>query len=158
MKKLVLIISVCLFTLTAFSKEVPSNYYLSSNNEMLFCKKIRLNKESIKAVLDNGKRVIIPTSDIKMYRMNGKIYEKLPVYINNKKTSKEAFMQFVTTRAGLRLYKYSSWEEVIDRQNGAYLGVAKVDKYCVYKGDQLWVSVNERNYPTVLNFFGVTYK
>lgn len=68
------------------------------------------------------------------------------------------FMEFVTSRAGLKLYKYSNIEEVVNSKSGAYLGVKKVDRYIVYKGDQFWVNVTDKNYSTLLDFFRVSYK
>lgn len=155
MKKLVLILAVLFVGLSAFAGGTGANYYVVSTGEKLFCKKISVGDQYIKATLENGEKILVPTKDVKMYYLNGDIYEKLPVYENNVKTNKEIFMQFVATRAGLKLYKYTKYEEAIDISTGEHLGVKNVDHYVVYKGDVLHVELNEKNYTTLLEFFRV---
>jgi hypothetical protein len=150
MKKLLLIISICFFTLSGFANLAPVDYYLSVNNEKLHCKKINLDKESIRAVLENGKEVEVPASEVKMYCKNGKIFEKLPLYVNNLATDKNVFMQFIGTRAGLRLYKYNGMEEV---NSDGKVKVRKIQKYYVFKGYDYWSEVTDKNYQTTMDFF-----
>ncbi|HEY4787977.1 MAG TPA: hypothetical protein VIH57_18110 [Bacteroidales bacterium] len=157
MKKLVLILTVLMMSLSGFAAGLGENYYMVSTGEKLYFKKIQIGTQVIRATLENGKKVVIPISEVKMYTLNGKIYEKLPVYVNNKITNKHSFMEFVTTRAGLKLYKYSKYVEGVDKATGAYLGVSKVDYYVVYRGDQLHVDVTEKNYQTLFDFFGIKY-
>ncbi len=155
MKKLVLILSVLLTSLSGFATDLGGNYYMVSGGEKLYCKKIQVGNQYIKATLENGEKIVIPTSEVKMYRVNGKIYEKLPVFVNNKNINKQLFMEFVATRAGLKLYKYSKYEEGFDKATGAYLGVSKVDYYLVFRGDQFHVEVTDKNYQTLFEFFRV---
>jgi hypothetical protein len=157
MKTLAFIISICLLSLTGYSKDKPYNYYWSSNHQLSFFKKIRLNNGSIKVRLENGKKVEVPVTDVTTYRYHGKTYEKLPVFVDNKYDHKCAFMQFVSTRGGLRLFKYTTWENP-QGNDGSNLDVVKVDHYTVYNGNQFWVSVDQRNYKTIMDFFGVRYK
>jgi hypothetical protein len=157
MKKLTLILTIILFSLTGFAKNWTGNYYMVSTGETMSCKKITLGRDFTKATLENGTKVTIPTAEIKLYRLNGKIFEKLPVFVNNKATGRQQFMEFVTTRGGLNLYRYSKYEEGIDKSTGAYLGVSKVDYYCVFRGDQYWVAVTDRNYQTLFDFFRIKY-
>lgn len=155
MKKLATIFAILLFCLTGFAKDLSGNYYMISTGEKLYCKKIQVGAQKIKATLENGEKVIIPTSQVKMYHLNGKTFEKLPVYANNRNTNKETFMEFVTTRAGLKLYKYSKYVEGYDKVTKEYMGVSKVDYYLVFKGDQFYVEVTDRNYKTLFEFFRI---
>lgn len=128
---------------------------MAANGEKLYCQKIHVGAQKIKATLENGEKVIIPTSQVKMYRIDGKTFEKLPVYVNNKSTNNEIFMEFVTTRAGLKLYKYSKYVEGVDKVTGEYMGLSKVDYYLVFRGDEFYVDVTERNYKTLFDFFRI---
>jgi len=157
MKKLILILSVLLTSLSIFATDLSGNFYMVSTGEKLYCKKIQVGAQYIKATLENGEKIVVPTSEVKMYRLNGKIFEKLPVFVDNKTTNKQLFMEFVTTRAGLKLYKYSNYEEGVDAATGAYLGVTKVDHYVVFRGDQFHVALTERNYQTMFDFFRIKY-
>lgn len=153
MKKLVLILTVLFVSLSGFAKGAGENYYMVYTGEKLFCKKISVGDQYIKATLENGEKVIVPTKEVKMYNLNGTIYEKLPVYENNVNTNKEMFMQFVATRAGLKLYKYTKYEEAMDIRTGEHLGLTHVDHYVVYRGNELHVELTEKNYTTLLEFF-----
>jgi hypothetical protein len=155
MKKLTTILAILLLCLTGFAKDLSGNFYMISTGEKLYCKKIQVGAQTIKATLENGEKVTIPTSQVKMYHLDGKTFEKLPVYVDNRNTNELKFMEFVTTRAGLKLYKYSKYVEGIDKITGAYMGVSKVDYYLVFRGDQFYVDVTERNYRTLFDFFRI---
>lgn len=156
MKTIAIAFFLVLVSLTGMAKEL--DYYVMATGEKLFCTKIRLGPVNTKAVLENGEKVLLRTADIHSYRLNGKIFEKMPLFENDVKTSKNVFMQFVTTRAGLKLYKYTTSEEGIDKLSGRYLKSTSVDHYVVYKGDQFYVSITDKNYPTMFEFFGIKYR
>lgn len=157
MKKLTTVLAILLLCLTGFAKDLGGNFYMMSTGEKLYCKKIQVGASNIRATLQNGEKVSIPTAMVKMYSLNGRIYEKLPVFVNNKYMKNNRFMEFVATRAGLKLYKYSEYEECINVATGAYQGVTKIDHYLVFKGDQPYVEVTDKNYQTLFDFFRVTY-
>ena len=157
MKKLVFVLSVLMMSLSMFASELGENYYMVSSGEKLYFKKIQIGNQFIRATLQNGKKVTIPIIEVKMYQLNGKIFNRLPVYKNDKNTNKQVFMEFVATRAGLQLYKYSKYEEGFDKVTGVYRGVAKVDHYLVFRGDQFHVEVTDKNYQTLFDFFRVNY-
>ncbi|MDP4207379.1 MAG: hypothetical protein Q8928_01065 [Bacteroidota bacterium] len=158
MKKLMFTISLFLFCIAAIANISAGNYYVTATGETLSCKKIRLGKDITTAVLDNGQKVTVPTAHIKMYQLKGKIYEKLPLYANNQKTSKEVFMQFIGIRSGLKLYKYSKFVEGYDKATGAYSAPSLVDYYFVFRGDKFWVEVTSQNYPTLFEFFRINVR
>lgn len=153
MKKFILFSIICLFAIAGFSRNLTGDYYMDSTNEKLYCKKISLGKEVTVVILENGQEVTVPTSEIKMYSVDGKIYEKLPVYINNQNTNTSEFMEFMATRAGLKLYKYTMLEKKSDKKPNAK---RKVEKYYVFKGDQFWMEVTEKTKANQSDFFGVT--
>jgi hypothetical protein len=154
MKKLMLFLAVAVISLTSFAKGYSGDFYMVSSGEKLYCKKIQMGKETTQATLENGEKIVVATSEIKMYQLNGKIYEKMPLYVNNVNSNKEIFMEFVATRGGLKLYKYSKYEEGLDKETGAYEGTSKDEHYCVFRGNQYWVLVTDKNYQNLFNFFG----
>lgn len=156
MKKAMFTLLLMLVCMAGIAKEL--DYYVIVTGEKLYCTKIRLGAVNTTAVLENGEKVTLRTADIHSYRLNGKIFDKMPLYENNKFTNKNVFMQFVTTRAGLKLYKYSVSEEGVDKLSGIYLKSTSVDHYVVFKGDQFYVSITDKNYPTMFEFFGVKYR
>jgi hypothetical protein len=156
MKKIIFTMMLVLVSLAGTAKEL--DYYVIASGEKLYCSKIRLGAVTTKAVLENGEKVTLRTAEINSYRLNGKIFDKLPVYENNKLTDQKVFMQFVTTRAGLKLYKYTKFEEGIEKTTGSIFKAGPVDYYVVFKGDQFYVAITEKNYANLFNFFGVPYR
>jgi hypothetical protein len=156
MKKAAFTLMLMLVCMAGIAKEL--DYYVIATGEKLYCTKIRLGAMNTTAVLENGEKVTLRTADIHSYRLNGKIFDKMPLYENNKFANKNIFMQFVTTRAGLKLYKYTLSEEGLDIKSGFYLKSTSVDHYVVFKGDKYFVSITDKNYPTMFDFFGMKYR
>lgn len=155
MKKLTFILVILLVGVSGFAKAVSENYYVIYTGEKLYCKKIQVDKDFINAVLDNGQKVVIPASQIKMYQVNGEIFEKLPVYVNNVNTNQQVFMQFVATRAGLRLYKYTMRDDIVNKETGAHEKGRKVEHSVIFRGDQFYGEITDKNYQTMMEFFRV---
>jgi hypothetical protein len=157
MKKIFLFIVAFTIGLSVNAVELKANYYIKTTGETMNCKKIQFNTNNIKVILENGEKLTISKDQVKALRANGKYYEKLPVYENNAKTNKEEFMQFVTTRAGLKLYKYTTQTTNIDDSRGFNINGTTMDCYVVFKGDQYYVAITNANYPNMFQFFGIPY-
>jgi hypothetical protein len=158
MNKLILTIGALMIATASMAANLGSNYFVKTTGELTNCKKILFLKNDIKVVLENGTEINIAKDELKAIRINEVYYEKLPVYSNNVKTNKEEFMQFVATRGGLKLFKYAAGVSETNSAKGFNVNGAAMDYYVVYKGDQLWVEVTARNYPTLFDFFGIKYK
>jgi hypothetical protein len=156
--KTILLATVAFFiTLSINAVEEKTNYYVKNTGETMTCKKIQFRADNIKVFLENGVSMIISKDQIKAIRANGNYYEKLPVYVNNKKTEKEEFMKFVTTRAGLKLYKYPLNAATYKGSKGFNVNGDETECYVVFKGDQFYVAITDANYPTMFQFFGIPY-
>lgn len=157
MKKLFLIITAVVFTFSAKAIETKANYYVMNTGETMNCTEIQFGANSIKAVLESGESVKLAKSDVKAIRANGKYFEKLVVYKNNQKTNNEEFMQFVTTRAGLKLYKYTANIADLNGQKAFNSDGLNAECYVIYKGAEFYNEITELNYPTLFEFFNIKY-
>jgi hypothetical protein len=157
MKNFILTIGALMIVTATMAANLESTYFVKNTGELTNCKKIHFRTNDIKVVYENGMEVLIPKNELKAIRVNEVYYEKLPVYVNNVKTEKEEFMQFVATRGGLKLFKYSANVSKASGSKGFNVSGYTMDYYVVYKGDQLWVEVTDVNYPTLFAFFGVQY-
>jgi len=157
MKKIILIIIAFAIGFSINAAETKANYYVMNTGETMTCKKIQFKTNVIIAKMENGSKLIIPVENLKAMRANGKYYEKMPVYVNNNLTSEEKFMQFVTTRAGLKLYKYTTDINKINSSKAFNQQGFETECYVVYKGDQMHVEINENNYQTIFTFFHLPY-
>lgn len=157
MKNLIFTISVLMIATATMAANLETTYFVKNTGELTNCKQIIFRVNDIKVVYENGTEVFIPKNEVKAIHLNNVYYEKLPVYVNNKSTGKEEFMQFVATRGGLKLFKYSGKLTDANGSKGFNVNGFTMDYYVVYKGDQLWVDVTDVNYPTLFTFFGVKY-
>ena len=173
MKRLTLIISLISLYLIGFSKGNETYIVLENNPSLsdskvttavtaenvvldhILCKKITIGKIYSKITLENGSKLTLNTSDIKSYRINEKLFYKLPIYENNKNTNSMIFMQLVGIKGGYNLFKYSKFEEGMDKKTGAYHELSPVNYYLVFRGDQFAYEVTEKNYEEVFNKFGL---
>ena len=158
MKKILLTLTVVIMSLATYASGLANNYYVKNSGETMNFKRIRFVTGNIVVTLNSGEKATIPMDQVKAFNLNGKYFERLPVYTNDQKTDKEVFMEFVATRAGLKLYKYKSDISDVNGKVGFNVNGYKADTYVVFKGDQYWVSVTDKNYPTLFEFFGVNFR
>jgi hypothetical protein len=157
MKTIILTLVAMSVVFSINAGEVKSSYYINNTGETMNCKKIQFRSNSIRVVLENGEKALIDKDNIKAIRVKGDYFEKLPVYIENKNTGKEEFMQFVTTRGGLKLYRYKVNISDYNGLKSFNLKGSVAECYVVFKGDQFHVAVTDANYPTLFSFFGLPY-
>lgn len=138
---------------------MKSNYFISTTGQLTHYKRIAFKNNEVKVVLQNGEKLLLPMAQIKTIKANGKIYDKLPVYKNDKPTDKEAFMELVTTKRGLKLYKYYTDIDSDNREFGFNVSVDyKMENYVVFKDGQFKTEINDSNYPAIFTYFGLNYK
>jgi hypothetical protein len=80
--------------------------------------------------------------EVSEFRKNGKVYERMPVIRNNQETGRYAFMEVVSYRNGMKVYRYN--HPGMDNKDFDLL---------VYKGNQFVVRFDEKNAQNLSNFF-----
>jgi hypothetical protein len=76
------------------------------------------------------------------------VFDRKMVYKNGKPTGHTQFMELMKERDGLSLYKATEFNEDLG---------AGVDKYTVYKGEDLYLALDQRSLPNVFLFFHVKW-
>ena len=89
-----------------------------------------------------------------VYR-DGKLYERLPVIYEGAVRGKTALMEYITSRNGLRLYKYCEYGECGDLLKCNYQPAHLQTVYYVFKDGAFYLLVDCKNAGTVLPFFGI---
>lgn len=106
----VLFTSIVLILMTIFvDAQTESLSYIITPSDTMYCKKILVGNWSIKGELYSGQKIKIPIRNVNLYATNGKVMKKLPVYVHNKKTSINDFMEWVECTKGVRIYKYEKF-------------------------------------------------
>ena len=148
MKKLLVLLVAAVYCLAGIAAE-PSSSWILSNAGKMNMKKINLGVFKAKIVLENGKKLTIPIDQLNTYSVNGKVFNKLPLYKNGKATGHNKFMELLKINGELSLYKTTIFNDD--------LGTA-VDVYNVYKGEDLYLALDNKSMPSVLNFFSVKWE
>jgi len=127
MKKLFILALTVTYSIIGMAQGQTGSWVQTSEGK-LDCKKIKVNSQIAKLVLDNGEKKSIPIVQISSYSDNGKLFNKIPYYDRGTPV-RMVFMELLKSREdGLSLYKYNN-------SNG------DVDEF-IYKGDVLYMYVD----------------
>jgi hypothetical protein len=127
---------------------VSANYtndFIVTTKDTLVCNNAKEGVNHVKATDLNGTSVKIDKEEVESYVADGKVYEKLPLYLNNQPTGQDVFLQILSCRNGLKLCKYTYTE---DGENKNVL--------LVYNGNNFYVSLDKKNADSMLSFFHVS--
>jgi len=157
--KTTILLALCL-VLTAGLYAGPTNSisYVTANGQTYFGDKVRSGLFHTRILSPGQETVKIDNDDITAYMQDGRLFERLPLLADNTNTKDEVFMEYVTTRSGLRLYKYSSFDENTNLPEGIVCKASA--KYCffVFKDGKYYLKVDEKNAETTLPFFGIAVR
>jgi hypothetical protein len=155
MKKLIF-----LFVLVSFvwvAKAADELDFVCVNGVTYFSEDVKIGVTNARISTDNGMILKAPLSKVDAYRVNGKLYERLPLICVDGKSKGTALMEFITQHNGLRLYKLNTSSS---EAPGSCRFIDKTNSECVYfvyKEGQLYLYVNQANAETVFPFFHVKY-
>lgn len=155
--KTLLISFVTLFACVSMFANIPSSPddYVKTKNDVLYYSKLSFGPTKARLILDNGKRITLMNNELIAYKKDGKIYEKVPLYVHNKNTNKMVFMEILKYTNGMKLYRYHTFES--ESKSPYTLGSSKeVDKFYVFKNGSYHLQLDDANYKTVFSFFGIT--
>jgi hypothetical protein len=79
MKKLMVLLVTAGYCLASMAKE-PIGSWILSNSGKMDVKKINMGAFKARIVLENGKKLTIPVDQLDTYSVNGKIFNKMPLY------------------------------------------------------------------------------
>jgi hypothetical protein len=97
----------------------------------------------------------IPTFLINAYQKNGLLFERLPVVNKNQDTAGWAFMQFIASHEGYRLYRFCSNCLHYDPATGHIAPENPVYRYYVFKRGKFVSMTDDYNDIAILKQFGI---
>jgi hypothetical protein len=107
-------------------------------------KKINFRDTKTTVLLENGKKVTISNDQIESYSSHGKVFKKLPLYLDGKTTGQQVFMELVKNQDDMTLYKYNT---------SSYSPNLKIISFMLFKGDKLLFQYDEKSHHCALNKF-----
>jgi hypothetical protein len=123
----------------------PDVCYVKTADKVYFGQDVKKGVIHTKIISADGTVAKVETRDIKSYMHDGKRYDLKALICPNGDTLCYNFLEYVTTRSGLTLYRFECCENMRDH----------VLVYFVYKDEKLYVRVNQYNAESVLPFFGI---
>lgn len=147
MKTLVSILLASLIGISVSAHPGNKSDYLTTKDGKFVLAKVHFGLFKMHAKQVDGKELKVNYNEVKSYQKNGYLYEKKPLYYENKNTGSMVFMRLVSWRNGLGLYSY-------DEPSGC--GTC-TNQYFIFKdGDTFWLQVDSKNCQTVMGFFNRT--
>ena len=130
--------------------------YVITSDDTIICKHISIGVNNARITKLNDEFVKVDKEYLKAFSLHGKLFEKLPVYLNGNFTGQTAFLELVGQRNGLKLYKYTYFEDSTwSSDNKSVQAAHEVTALFVYKDKDYYLQVNNKNAKTVLPFFHI---
>jgi hypothetical protein len=155
MKKSILFI---MFIMTAFVFKALATEkvcYVTAEGKTYFGQDLKQGLFKTKIVSADGKVFKVRNHDISAYSDGKHQYEKLPVICENNDTVCMALMEYLTSRDGLKLYRYTSYSEDIDLPTNTYRKAHEHYGYFVFKDGKFYLRIDEKNASAAFPFFGI---
>jgi len=149
MKKFFVLGAAVMFCLSGIAGELGETWVITKNGK-IECKKVSLGYNKARIMKENGQKETVAFNAINSFSLNGKVYDKLPVYENGQPGKQSAFMQLIKSHGDLSLYKLG------------YHDVTSSDpreisfQYFLYNGTKMHLKLNEKSLANICLNFGVT--
>lgn len=149
------IFTLVIAAFTAYSVKADLGY-LITNTDTIICDDVALGLKNANITLPDGEKVKVSKEEVQSYYVNGKKYDKLPVYLDGKPAGYSAFLELISQRNGLSLYKYQYFiESGVDATGKQITSVQEATALIVYKDNEYYLQVNKLNGPSLMKFFHV---
>lgn len=151
MKKLLLLLSLICFAFLA-SAAGEGNYAIVKG-KVYFSDHARVVLNKIRMETDDGLTLVVPLKEVEAYKVEDRVFHRLPLVCLNGEERGDALLQLVGHRNGLSLYRCARPDDTLGcsfEDNTGY-----VSMYFVYKDNDLYLRVDEKNARTVFPFFGI---
>ena len=154
MTRTALFILMLLMSILVKAVDKSTECYVVIGDNTYYCNEIHIGQGNTRLYSASG-IVKIPTPFIHAYAQNGEVFERLPVVNKNKDTVGWAFMQFISSRSGYRLYRYCSNCIKYDPISGEIDPSTLVYRYYIFKDGKFICLADETNVKPLLSRFGV---
>ena len=153
MKKLFVLLLAAGYCLAGIAAE-PTSSWIKTTSGKINMKSISFGVSNARIVQENGKVMKLPIAELNSYSVNGKLFDKMPLYKFGRPTGEMAFMEFLGKRGELNFYRYESFNFESIKPHDT------VTNYALYNGDKLHLAVTDETLENVCKYFGLqlTYK
>jgi len=155
MKSSALIILLVILTSGLKSAGKSTDNFVIIGDDTYYYDEIRVGKSSTSIYIEGKRFLKVPTFDVTAYAEKGNFYEYLPILTTEQDTAGWAFMQFIASCDGYRLYRYCSNCLKYDPVTCVIAPTTPVYRYYVFKSGKFVLVTDDQNEKSQLAFFGV---
>ncbi len=148
MKKLFVLLVAAGYCLAGIAAE-PTSSWISTTSGKMNIKSISFGISNVRAVLENGKVMKLPIEKLNSYSVEGKIFNKMPLYKYGKPTGDMAFMELLQKKGELSLYRYETFNFESVKPHDT------VANFAIYDGDKLHLALTDKTIENVFKYFGL---
>ena len=132
-----------------------ANNYVTVGGKTYFCQNIKPGLLNINLTMSDGTILKVPFNKVDAYSHNGHLYERLPVMCKDAPANCTALMEYITSRNGLRLYKFCKTGSCGDLLDNTYEKAHLQYTFFVFKDGKFYLPVTKENAESILPFFGL---
>jgi hypothetical protein len=121
-----------------------STSYVKANGKVYFGQDLKTGLLKMKIISSDGSVIKVSNRDVEAYMHDSRLFERLPVVCDNNEILCEAMMEYITSRSGLKLYRYFHTEMNVSSYS-----------YYVFKDGKFYLRIDETNAEATLPFFGI---
>ena len=129
--------------------------YVTVGGKTYFCEKLIPGLLNLNLKMNDGTLMKVPLKKVDCYSYNGRLFERLPVMCKDAPANCMALMEYITSRNGLRLYKYCKVQEHGDLIDNTYQAAHLEYMFFVFKDGKFYLPVTSDNAESILPFFGI---
>lgn len=151
MKKLILIPLLFFACLAMNAKGLNDYDYVVTSSKTYFCEEITIGLLKTKCVLSTGQVLNIKLNEIQAYKKNGHIFERMPVFYEDKTNGATDFMELIGQKGNLKLFKYVSIDNYGTRSQ-------IYNQYFIFRNGEYVLQLNSKSGPGLIKFFELPEK
>ena len=155
MKKCLIIVVLCLLSAGLYAADKENISYVKTKGVTYFGTEVRPGLFNIRVITTDGSKVKVQNTEIQSVMHDGRLYELMPVVCKDNRVIRMAMMEYITSKDGLRLYRYSSCNKCCELEKGIITNTDAGDVYYVFKDGKFFLRIDETNAGATLSFFGL---
>jgi hypothetical protein len=155
MKNSVILFLLVLFASGLLAAAKPADNFVIIGEKTYYCDKVQVGPAFTRAYVDGKLFFKFPTNNITAYADKGRFFEYLPVMNKDGETTGWAFMEFLASRDGDRLYRYCSNCLHYDPVNGKIEPTIPTYRYYIFNGGRFVSVTDDYNLQAQVAVFGV---
>jgi len=151
MRKLILIPLLLFAFFTTNAKDLSDFDYVVTKDATYFCQEISFGLLSTKCILQNGEVLNLKLNEVRAYKKDGRIFERMPVYKDDKITGSSSLMELIGMKGELKLFHHVSTETSVSQ-------MLSYSQYFIFRNGDYILQLTDQSGPGLLKFFGLTEK